>query len=74
MWQRREVIHIMSYRLSLGEQILSFKSRPDFEWSILSQNANRKSQKLLLFVKMRENHEDVLKHLNQAAQKDCQMV
>ena len=34
-----------------------------FERAALSRKANRKSQKLFPFIKMIENHGDVLKHL-----------
>ena len=39
------------------------KSRPYFEGAALSRKANRKSQKLLLFVKMVGNHDDVPMHV-----------
>ena len=39
-----------------SEQILSFKSRPKFGRSVLSREANRKSQKSFPFMKMVEKY------------------
>ena len=42
--------------LLLSEQILSFKSKSQFGRIMSARDANRKSQKLFLFVKMAEKH------------------
>ena len=45
------------------EQILSFKSKSQFERAMSARKANRKSQKLFLYVKMTEKHRYVPIHL-----------
>ena len=52
----------------IQEQILPFKSRPLIGRALLCREANRKSQKLLLFVKMVEKHGGVSVHLKKKPQ------
>ena len=52
--------------LLLLEQILFFKSKPQFERAISAREANRKSPKLFPLVKMAEKHVGVPIHLKSA--------